>query len=145
MNLNYENSFEIQGGSFLKAGEVSVFVKKTLQRMGLPNDILRKVAIATYESEINIISYARCGVIHIDVNATRVLIDVQDEGPGIEDIQLAMRAGYSTASEEIREMGFGAGMGIPNIMSCSDDFQITSEVNKGTHLKVMIRMPANTN
>ncbi|MBN2254774.1 MAG: ATP-binding protein [Deltaproteobacteria bacterium] len=143
MNLSYENSFEIQGGNFKKAGDISVQIKKVLQNLGVPRAILRRVAIAVYESEINIISYANKGIIHIQVSPETVSIEAEDEGPGIENIELAMRAGYSTATDKIREMGFGAGMGIPNIINCSDTFNITSEVNKGTHLTMIIQLTNN--
>jgi serine/threonine-protein kinase RsbT len=143
MSFNYEQSFTIQGGNFNDAGVVSVFIKRTLQKMGVPSEILRRVAIATYESEINIISYARIGIIYIHVTPENIIINVDDEGPGIENIELAMRAGYSTADEKIREMGFGAGMGIPNIINCSDDFKLTSEVSKGTHLRILININSN--
>lgn len=140
MNLDYENSFEVQGGNFQEAGDISVHIKRIMQNLGLPREILRRVAIAVYESEINIISYASKGIIHIRISPEFITIDAEDEGPGIENIELAMRAGYSTASDKIREMGFGAGMGIPNIKNCSDKFTITSEVNKGTHLKILIHI-----
>jgi len=140
MRLNHEESFTIQGGNFLDAGEVSIHIKRMLQDMGVAPEILRRVAIATYESEINIISYATWGVIHIQVSPEEVVIDVDDEGPGIEDIELAMQVGYSTATDKIREMGFGAGMGFPNIKHCSDSFEVTSKVNKGTHLKIKFKM-----
>jgi anti-sigma regulatory factor (Ser/Thr protein kinase) len=143
MNIDYENSFEIQGGSFKEAGDISVQIKRILKKLGIPKDILRRVAIAVYESEINIISYATKGIIRIRVTPETVSIDAKDEGPGIEDIELAMRAGYSTASDMIREMGFGAGMGIPNIMNCSDTVNIASKVNKGTHVSMIIDIPNN--
>jgi serine/threonine-protein kinase RsbT len=143
MSFNYEKSFTIEGGNFTDAGVVSVFIKRTLQEMGVPNEVLRRVAIATYESEINIISYARAGVIRIRVTPENIILNVDDEGPGIENIELAMRVGYSTANEKIREMGFGAGMGIPNIINCSDDFTLTSEVSKGTHLRILINISTN--
>jgi serine/threonine-protein kinase RsbT len=138
MNIDYENSYTVQGGNFEEAGDVSVHIKKTLQNMGIPRGTLRRVAIAVYESEINIISYATRGFINIRVTPGNVLINIRDEGPGIENIEMASRAGYSTASDKIREMGFGAGMGIPNIMKCSDRFELTSEVNKGTNLTISI-------
>jgi len=143
MNLDYENSFEIQGGNYQEAGDISVYIKKKLQNLGVAREILRRVAIAVYESEINIISYASKGIIHIRISPESVVIDAADEGPGIENIELAMREGYSTATDKIREMGFGAGMGIPNIMNCSDKFTITSEVNKGTHLTIIINISNN--
>jgi len=140
MSFNYENSFTIEGGNFEDAGKAVVEIKKELKSMGITGNTLRKTAIAAYESEINIISYARCGVINVRVTPECVFLDVNDEGPGIKDIEMAMREGYSTASYRIRELGFGAGMGIPNIKNCSDDFELTSEVNKGTHLKVLINI-----
>lgn len=143
MNIDYENSFEVQGGNFQEAGDISVHIKKILQNLGVPREILRRVAIAVYESEINIISYAIKGFIHIRVSPESIAIEAEDEGPGIENIELAMRAGYSTATDKIREMGFGAGMGIPNIMNCSDKFTITSVVNKGTHLTILIHRQNN--
>ena len=140
MSFNYENSFTIEGGNFEDAGKAAVEIKKTLKNMGITGDTLRKTAIAAYESEINIISYANHGVTNVRVTPECVFLDIKDEGPGIEDIEMAMREGYSTASYRIRELGFGAGMGIPNIKNCSDDFELTSEVNKGTHLKVLINI-----
>jgi anti-sigma regulatory factor (Ser/Thr protein kinase) len=143
MSRKYTNSFAVEGGNFDKAGIASVEIKKTLKNMGINGDTLRRVAIATYESEINIISYAKRGVINIEVTPDFVLLDVEDDGPGIENIGMAIKEGFSTANNTIREMGFGAGMGIPNIKNCSDAFELTSEVNKGTHLKVLIDLTGN--
>jgi anti-sigma regulatory factor (Ser/Thr protein kinase) len=143
MSRKYTNSFAVEGGNFDKGGIASVEIKKTLKNMGINGDTLRRVAIATYESEINIISYAKRGVINIEVTPDFVLLDVEDDGPGIENIGMAIKEGFSTANNTIREMGFGAGMGIPNIKNCSDAFELTSEVNKGTHLKVLIDLTGN--
>ncbi|OPX41199.1 MAG: hypothetical protein B1H13_03350 [Desulfobacteraceae bacterium 4484_190.3] len=140
MSFKYTNSFTVEGGNFEKAGMASVEIKKTLKNMGINGDTLRRIAIAAYESEINIISYAKCGVINIEVTHDFVLLDVKDEGPGIENIEMASREGFSTANDTIRELGFGAGMGIPNIKNCSDAFELTSEVNKGTHLRALINL-----
>ncbi len=134
----YKNSFYIEGGNFSDAGTVSTRIKSILKQMGLPNDIVRKSAIICYEAEINIVSYARKGKINLTVTPKTVEIEVVDEGPGIPDIELAMQEGYSTASQQIREMGFGAGMGLHNIKSYSDTFNISSEVAKGTFLKMII-------
>lgn len=139
MELN--NSYPVKGGDFKEAGKVAVLIKMALKKMGIAPEILRRVAIAAYESEVNIISYARLGTIRLRVYDDHVQIDVEDEGPGIEDIELAMRPGYSTATELIRELGFGAGMGLVNIKSCSDEFDITSEVNLGTKLRILFRIP----
>jgi anti-sigma regulatory factor (Ser/Thr protein kinase) len=140
-NHLYKNSFDVEGGNFNNAGSVSTNVKSILKNIGLPNNVIRKAAIACYESEINIVSYARKGVINLTVNPKSVEFDIIDEGPGIPDIELAMEQGYSTADRQIREMGFGAGMGLYNIKSSSDIFNLSSEVDKGTFLKIIINIP----
>ena len=131
-------SFEVEGGNFNTAGTVSTRIKSILKENGLPSDVVRKSAIVCYEAEINIVSYAKKGTINLTVTPNAVEIEVTDEGPGIPNIELAMEQGYSTASQEIREMGFGAGMGLYNIKSYSDKFDISSEVDKGTFLKMII-------
>lgn len=138
MSEKYEFSFPVEGKKFDDAGKVSVEIKRLLKGLGITNDILRRAAIATYESEVNIISYARQGNINIRVTDDNILINIQDTGPGITNIEQAMQQGYSTADDRIREMGFGAGMGLFNIKNCSDSFEILSEVNKGTLLKILI-------
>ncbi len=121
------------------AGEVSSNIKAILKKMGLPSDLVRKAALVAYESEINIVSYARKGMIRLRVVPDCIMIEAIDEGQGIPDIELAMQPGWSTANQKIREMGFGAGMGLCNIKSFSDIFHISSEVGKGTHLKMIIK------
>lgn len=138
MTEDYECFFPVEGERFDEAGKVSVEVKKALKQIGIPNNILRRVAIATYESEVNIISYAVHGTVSLQVTDDHILLDIQDIGPGIDDIEQAMVQGYSTANDRIREMGFGAGMGLFNIKNCSDTFEISSEQGKGTHLKIQI-------
>lgn len=135
----YEGCLTVVGGSFDNAGEVSGSIKTILKRMGLPSDVVRKAALVAYESEINIVSYARRGMIRLYVVPGSIMIEAIDEGPGIPDIELAMQPGYSTASSKIREMGFGAGMGLCNINSFSDMFEISSEVGRGTYLKIIIK------
>lgn len=137
----YHESFTIEGGNFNNAGIVSTSIKSILKKLGIPNDIVRKSAIVSYEAEINVVSYAKQGVVNVTVKPGRVQIEVIDEGPGIPNIELAMQEGYSTADRRIREMGFGAGMGLCNIKNYSDDFHITSEVGKGTHLIMTIQTP----
>lgn len=138
MTQEYEGSFPVEGERFDEAGKVSVEVKKMLKTIGIPDDILRRAAIATYESEVNIISYAIHGTVNLQVTRDHILLDIQDVGPGIDNIEQAMVQGYSTANDRIREMGFGAGMGLFNIKNCSDTFEISSEQGKGTHLKILI-------
>ena len=135
----YDGSFAVVGGSFDNAGQVSSGIKAILKKMGLSSDVVRKAALVAYESEINIVSYARKAMIRLRVVPGSIIIEAIDEGPGIPDIGLAMQPGYSTASPRIREMGFGAGMGLCNIKSFSDVFQITSEVGRGTYLKMIIK------
>jgi anti-sigma regulatory factor (Ser/Thr protein kinase) len=134
-------SFEVEGGNFDSAGTVSTRIKSILKENGLPSDVVRRSAIVCYEAEINVVSYAKKGFINLSVTPTAVEIEVNDEGPGIPDIEQAMEQGYSTASQHIREMGFGAGMGLYNIKSYSDHFDISSEVDKGTALKMIILLP----
>lgn len=134
----YEGSFAVTGGNFDHAGEVSGSIKSILKRMNLPSDVVRRVSLVAYESEINIVSYAKKGMIRLRVIPESVMIEAIDEGQGIPDVNLAMQPGYSTATDKIREMGFGAGMGLCNIKSFSDAFHISSEIGKGTYLKMII-------
>jgi len=135
----FEGSFSVIGGSFDNAGEVSSKIKKILKEIGFPNDVVRKASLVAYESEINIVSYARKGMLRLHIEPDTVMIEAIDEGQGIPDINLALQPGYSTATEQIREMGFGAGMGLCNIKSFSDIFDIRSEVGKGAYLKMIIK------
>ena len=136
----YENSFPLEGRTFKNAGYISRQVKTLLQKMKLSKEVVRRAAIVAYESEINICSYAECGKIILRVTPEQIIIEAIDEGQGIADIKLAMKEGYSTATQNIFRMGFGAGMGLANIRNFSDSFDITSEVGKGTHLKMIIRI-----
>jgi serine/threonine-protein kinase RsbT len=136
----FESNYTVQGGNFDEAGKVASQIKVILKKLGLQTDAVRKASLVAYESEINIVSYARKGTISISVTPRQVKIETTDEGQGIPDINLAMQEGYSTATSKIREMGFGAGMGLCNIKKFSDHFQITSEIGKGTHLKMIINI-----
>ena len=135
----FEKSFNIAGGDFVNAGEVASKIKKILQGMGISNKVIRRATIAIYEAEMNVVWYARQGTLTLSVTPEELHIKVTDEGNGIEDVELAMQEGYSTASEKIREMGFGAGMGLPNIKKNSDEFYIASVVGQGTVLDITIR------
>ena len=137
----YEESFNIEGGNFNCAGIVSTNIKSILKKLGIPGDLVRKAAIVSYEAEINVVSYAKKAVVNLMVIPGSVNIEVIDEGPGIPNIELAMQEGWSTASQKIREMGFGAGMGLCNIKNYSDEFHISSEIGKGVHLKMIIQTP----
>ena len=122
----------------MNAGESSCKIRNTLREIGIDSDIIRRIAIAAYEAEMNVVMYAEHGVMRINVYDDNILLTIDDKGPGIESIELAMRPGYSTATEEMREMGFGAGMGLPNMKKNADTFKITSEVGKGTKLEIKI-------
>lgn len=141
----YENSFTVDGGNFDDAGRASGKVKTILKEMGLQKHVVRMASVITYEAEINIVSYARQGVIRLQVRPEYVQIEAVDEGPGISDIRLAMQQGWSTATDKIREMGFGAGMGLNNIRNFSDIFHMSSDVGSGTRLKMIIRIPQEQN
>ena len=130
----FVQEFSVQGGDFLHAGAASWKVKNLLRDLGLDIGTVLRAAIATYEAEMNIIMYALEGRLALSVMPGKILVIVEDSGPGIEDIELAMTEGYSTATPEMRELGFGAGMGLANIKKNTDAFLITSEVGRGTRL-----------
>ncbi len=134
----FVESFPIQGGDFHHAGHVSTQIKEILKELGIEPAVVRRAAIAAYEAEMNVVMYARHGTFILEVTPGEVNFWVEDEGEGIPDIELAMQEGYSTATPEMREMGFGAGMGLPNIKKNADRFEITSEVGKGTLLRITI-------
>jgi len=137
-NSALSESFEIKGGDFNRAGSVSTKIKETLQDIGIDSNIIRRAAIASYEAEMNVVMYARKADFTLTLTLASILIIVKDEGKGITDIEAAMQEGYSTATTEMREMGFGAGMGLPNIKRNADDFKITSVPGKGTVLEILI-------
>lgn len=128
----------IKGQDFDRAGEASSSIKKTLQRLGIHPQIVRRAAIASYEAEMNVVIYTNGGDVIVQVRPDQINIFVSDSGPGIEDVEKAMQPGYSTASEWVRELGFGAGMGLVNIKKCADKMDLTSKVGQGTHLKISI-------
>lgn len=140
MATPFSQTFHIEGRDFLNAGKASTEIKSLLKQLGIDAAIIRRAAIAAYEAEMNVVMYARKAELTFQVAPERIRIIVNDEGAGIPDIQLAMQEGYSTATKEMREMGFGAGMGLSNIKRNSDEFIITSEVGKGTHLDIVINM-----
>jgi anti-sigma regulatory factor (Ser/Thr protein kinase) len=132
----FSQSFEIEGRDFAKAGSVSTQVKEILKEIGVDASTVRRAAIAAYEAEMNVVMYARKGEMSLTLTPFLIRMRVKDEGPGIEDIELAMQEGYSTATDEMREMGFGAGMGLPNIKKNADEFKISSTPGKGTLLDI---------
>lgn len=133
--------YTIQSHDFVHGGQASSQFKRSLQNLGIHPSILRRAAVATYEAEMNLVLHASAGgTIRAEVRADSIHIDACDEGPGISDVDQAMQPGYSTAPEWIREMGFGAGMGLSNIQHCADEMSLQSEVGKGTHLRIVFHL-----
>lgn len=130
--------YKVQGGDFARAGLASSQVKKVLKQLNVDAKVIKRVVVAMYEAEVNIVAHAYQGTINVDIDTEHIVLNLKDHGPGIPDIPLAMQRGYSTASPVVREMGFGAGMGLPNIQSNADEFKITSEVGKGTNLEIVV-------
>ncbi len=136
MRMNYH----IDGGDFVNAGKASSAVKGMLKQLNIPAPLIKKVVVALYESEVNVVAHAYKGEIEVEISENEVSITVSDSGPGISDIDKAMEVGFSTATKEVREMGFGAGMGLANIKKNSDSFHIESIPGEGTVVKLVNRL-----
>ena len=132
--------FPVQGGNFSGAGGASSRIKNVLKRLGIQYDTMKRVAIASYESEMNIVAYATHGKLLVDIEPGGIVITAVDVGPGIPDIEKALEEGYSTATPLIREMGFGAGLGLPNMKRAADDMVIESVVGEGTKVIMTFRL-----
>ena len=132
--------FDVDGENFSSAGEASVKMKKKLRQLGFPPDIMRRVSIAMYEGEINMVIHANGGTADVTVGSDEIEIVLADKGPGIPDVALAMQEGYSTACDNIRALGFGAGMGLPNMKKYSDSLEIETEVGKGTKITMKVNV-----
>ena len=130
--------YRVDGDDFTSAGQASVQVKKNLRQLGLDTETIRRVSIAMYEGEINMVIHAGGGNAEVRVTSDRIIITLEDSGPGIKDIDQAMQAGYSTAPDSIRSLGFGAGMGLPNMKKNSDEMTIESTVGVGTKIVMHI-------
>jgi len=139
-NIHFHERFHIEGGNFTNAGSISSQVKKILKEAGFSSRVIRRTSIATFEAEMNVICYASQGNLSLSITPNFLKIVVEDEGIGIPDVELAMQEGYSTASEKIHEMGFGAGMGLSNIKNNSDGMMLTSKFGQGTHLEFLISL-----
>ena len=138
MNENLIFRFVVEGGDFTSAGQASVQVKKNLRQLGFDADIIRRVSIAMYEGEINMVIHAGGGIAEVVVNEEYIEIILEDQGPGIKDIDQAMQAGFSTATEQIRSLGFGAGMGLPNMKKHTDSMEITTQIDVGTRIVMRV-------
>ncbi len=137
--------FEINGRDFSNAGRASTSIKEILQEIGIDSSIIVRAAIASYEAEMNVVMYARRAVLTLNVTPEKLHLKLEDEGPGIENIDLAMKEGFTTATDKMREMGFGAGMGLPNIKKNADEFEISSTPGKGTTIKITICLDSTEN
>lgn len=121
-----QKEYVIEQGNFLKAGEASSAIKQILRQLGIDSGVMRRVSIAAYEAELNMVIHSFGGVLRAKISPSDITLVFADTGPGIEDVELAMQDGYSTASEEVRNMGFGAGLGMSNIQRCCDEMDIQS-------------------
>jgi anti-sigma regulatory factor (Ser/Thr protein kinase) len=136
MHLEYP----VQGGDFSSAGGASSRIKNVLKQLGIRYEVIKRVAIASYESEMNIVAYAATGKLLVDIAPGEICITAMDIGPGIPDIEKALQEGFSTATPLIREMGFGAGLGLPNMKKAADEMVIESAVDVGTTVKMRFRL-----
>ena len=133
-------TYDISADDFTRAGEASSDVKRKLKQIGVSPDAIRKVAIAMYEGEINMVIHAKGGVITVEITPEKIKMILADVGPGIPDVKLAMQAGYSTAPDEIRSLGFGAGMGLPNMKKYSDSMDIDTRIGEGTTITMVVNL-----
>lgn len=135
--LTYD--FDVDGENFTTAGEASAMVKRILRRIGFPPEIIKRVSIAMYEGEINMVIHAGGGKAALFIYEDRIVIRLSDNGPGIADVSLAMQEGFSTATDNIRSMGFGAGMGLPNMKRYTDEMDIKTALGKGTTITMTVK------
>lgn len=129
--------YEIEGGNFSKAGTASSEVKKILKQLNVNPKLIKRIVVALYEAEVNVVAHAYEGNVTAKISSDKIRIIISDMGPGIPDVDQAMTVGFSTASKEVREMGFGAGMGLPNIKKNTDEMNIKTQVGKGTELELI--------
>lgn len=138
--MTIKETFPVKAGDMTAAGDVSARIKRHMKQLGIPNAVMRRVSVGTYEAEINLVIHSLGGRIDYEIGEEGVTIRVVDVGPGIPDLDKAMTEGWSTATNEVRNMGFGAGMGLPNMKRNSDEFRIVSEVGVGTDITMVFRI-----
>lgn len=136
-----KKSFHIKARDFIRAGEASINVQNLLKSMNFDPRLIRRIAICGYEGEMNAVMHGGDGYLSLEIDTDQLALEISDDGPGIEDIELAMQAGYSTANDDHREMGFGAGMGLPNMKKNSDKIHIASQKNNGTLVRMIFFLP----
>ena len=134
-------TYQVEGGDLTHAGEASSGVKQSLRRLGLDPSVIRRVSVCMYEGEINMVIHANGGTAEVDVGLDDVTITLRDTGPGIPDIEKAMQAGYTTAADSVRDLGFGAGMGLPNMKQYSDEMTVEATVGVGTTVTMVVKIP----
>ena len=130
-------SFHIKSRDFIRAGEASINIQNILKSMNFDPKLIRRIAICGYEGEMNAVMHGGDGLLMIEIDAEKLVLEISDDGPGIEDIDMAMQTGFSTAEDEHREMGFGAGMGLPNMEKNSDQITVESEKGQGTRVRMI--------
>ena len=135
-----KETYPVVAGDMTAAGDVSARIKRQMKRLGIPSTIMRRVSVCTYEAEINLVIHSLGGEIDFEIASDSILVRVRDRGPGIPDLEKAMTEGWSTASHEVRNMGFGAGMGLPNMKRNADEFAITSTVGVGTDISMIFHI-----
>ena len=135
-----KESYPVKADDMTCAGDVSARIKRHMKRLGIPSSIMRRVSVCTYEAEINLVIHSDGGQIDFEISEDRILVRARDVGPGIPDIDKAMTEGWSTASNEVRNMGFGAGMGLPNMKRNADEFAISSVVGEGTDISMIFHI-----
>ena len=140
MSESVKFHFDVDGENFASAGEASIIVKKRIRQLGLSPEIIRRVSIAMYEGEINMVIHADGGTADVYVTPEEITMILADHGPGIPDVELAMQAGYSTAKDSIRSLGFGAGMGLPNMKKYTDSMEIDTTVGVGTTITMTVKL-----
>ena len=138
----FKKTFHIKARDFIRAGEASINIQNLLKSIDFDRRLIRRVAICAYEGEMNMVMHGGDGSLSLEIDADRLILELTDDGPGIEDIDLAMQAGYSTAKDAYREMGFGAGMGLPNMKKNADRIKIESKRSQGTIVQMVFFLPA---
>ena len=134
------NAYDVRAGEFQTAGDASASIKRKLKQIGVNSAVLRRIAVASYEAELNLIIHSHGGQPKLEMTPDSIILVSEDVGPGIADLDKAMQEGFSTASEEARDLGFGAGMGLPNMKRNADGFSIESEVGKGTRIQMSFKL-----
>ena len=142
MDALYSTSYAVAKADYVSAGKASQDIKRRLKQLGVGGDVLRRIAVASYEVELNLVIHSDGGTLSLVLYPDCVELKSEDVGPGIADISMAMREGWSTANDEARALGFGAGMGLPNMKRNADDFSISSEVGKGTVIDMRFHLPS---